>query len=312
MFAKYPSIENHYQQKWIDQFVEKFGKELTEAKYVITEKIHGANIQLIFNPGFDDFHIASRNQMTDVGFYNVGDVLETMDLKPFQQWADHLDKQIHLYGELFGPGIQKGVNYGGKKRILFFDMRIDGILLPQREFEDFFVYRGMEDMTVPVLHYAMNLEQALNTDTVFNSLLYDAEDNECEGIVIKPWEKNFYSNAGSLFYIKKKNTKFAEKTKKERKPRAEWSDTVNDLRDTFLSYLNEERLESVFSKEGRITDPKMIGKYIGFVMKDATDTFKKEEHFDDIVEEKDLTKEEQKYILSMDNKVRDWILQEVR
>ncbi len=99
-----------------------------------------------------------------------------------------------------------------------------------------------------------------------------------------------------------------EKKQRTHKSRPEWSAEVNKWRETFLEYLNEERLESVYSKEGRITDPKLIGKYIGYIMKDATDTFLKEEDFN----KDDFEKDECKYIMSMDNKVREWILQEVR
>lgn len=306
MFKKYPSIENNYQEKWINQFCDKFGNALTQSKYIITEKIHGANIQLIFVPNDPEYRIASRQQLTDRNFYNVGEVLDKMDLSWLHDIANKHESIIRVYGEVFGPGIQKGVNYGNEKRLLFFDMRIGEYLCTQERFFEYF--KDAKELTVPVVGMVNSLAEALAFDTQFNSVLNDIEDNECEGIVIKPFKDVFHNNAGALFYIKKKNTKFAEKEKrKPRKPRPEWSDEVNTLRELFLAYLNEERLESVFSKEGRITDRKDIGRYIGYMMKDATDTFKKEENLDEL----ELTKEELKYIMSVDRKVSQWIINEV-
>jgi len=308
MFVKYPSIENHYQEKWINRFLDKFGDDLVNSKFVITEKIHGANTQLIFTPGESEYSIGSRNQLTDKGFYNVGEVLDNMDLSFLQELADNSNYIIRVFGETFGPGIQKGVNYGGQKRLLFFDIMIGSCLCTYKQFFEYF--EGHQELIVPVVGYCDNLVDALAFDTNFNSKLNDIKDNECEGIVIKPFDRIFISNVGSLFYVKKKNEKFKEKTKRKTKPKPEWSDTVNNLRNTFLAYVNKERLESVFSKFGRIEDRKDIGKYIGYFMKDATDTFKKEEDFDKIIEENDLTKEEIKYIMSVHKDVSEWIINE--
>lgn len=311
MFKKYPSIENHYQQKWIDQFVEKFGHDLIDCEYIITEKLHGANIQLIFEPGTHEPKIASRNQMTDRGFYNVGSVLDEMDFDFVRMAATRYGEIIHLYGEIIGPGIQKGVKYGGKKQLFFFDARIGDRLLTQKELFELFEMRN--ELLVPAIATVKNLADALAFNTEFDSRITKEEDNECEGVVIKPWNALFYSNAGSLFYIKKKNTKFAEKSKEKTKtPREPWRDEVNNLREEFLAYCNRERLESVFSKEGIISDPKDIGRYIGLFMKDAVETFKKEENFEDIAEELELTKEETKYIMGAAPEVREWIINEAR
>ena len=43
MFKKFPSIENHYQQKNIDYWLRLY-PELKDEDYVITEKLDGANL----------------------------------------------------------------------------------------------------------------------------------------------------------------------------------------------------------------------------------------------------------------------------
>ncbi len=306
MFIKYPSIENHYQEKWINRFIDEFGNDLITASYIVTEKLHGANIQLIFFPGEENFSIASRNQLTDGGFYNVGSILDTLDLTFVNAIANKQNTIVHLYGEVIGPGIQKGVDYGNTKQLRFFDMRIGTGLLTQQQF--FAAFADNLEIVVPVIGHYNNLADAMAVEIKINSLLSDKEDNKIEGVVIKPWDKIFYNTNGSLFYIKKKNEEFLESKNREHKPKVEWSAPVNEWRTVFLGYLNEERVESVYSKEGRIDDQKLIGKYLGLVVQDAITTFEKEEDFDRELFEKN----ELKYIFKLDQTVRNILLQEVR
>ena len=48
-FQKFFSIENHYRNKEIAKWLEIY-PELKNEKFVLTEKIHGSNIQLYFSP----------------------------------------------------------------------------------------------------------------------------------------------------------------------------------------------------------------------------------------------------------------------
>ena len=49
-FKKWTSIENHYQNKNIDRFMDHFGGELNKELFVITEKIDGSNFSITFTP----------------------------------------------------------------------------------------------------------------------------------------------------------------------------------------------------------------------------------------------------------------------
>lgn len=51
-----------------------------------------------------------------------------------------------------------------------------------------------------------------------------------------------------------------------------WKVTIAE----FKSYITENRLLSVFSKEGQIQSPKEIGKYIKLLLTDAQDDFLKD------------------------------------
>ena len=48
------------------------------------------------------------------------------------------------------------------------------------------------------------------------------------------------------------------------------------LKAEFLTYINENRLESVFSKYGVIEKPQQIGEYIRYMLEDAKEDFLKD------------------------------------
>jgi len=282
-FIKYPSFENHYNQKNIRTFRDLHNDVLNEIPFVVQEKIHGTNIQLIFSP-HEKMKIASRNQLTDEGFFNIGEVLSKIanELDIFQNYCYAHGATLHLYGELFGDGIQKGVEYGREKRLLFFDMRINDKIQTQDFMRNFFIVGGLDHLLIPVLDIVTGLDTALGFDTNINTtLFYHDKTNICEGIVIKPLDRLIYNQYGELLYIKKKNESFKEK-QRQKNPRVdvEYTPEVNRWNEVFLSYLNDERLQTVISKYGPLKTVKDIGKYIGYMLIDARETFLREEEFD--------------------------------
>ena len=78
--------------------------------------------------------------------------------------------------------------------------------------------------------------------------------------------------------IKKKGEKFKEKSRKAKVPREQkvLPPEIAEPKAEFESYINENRIDTVFSKEGPIEDMKDIGKYIKLVMEDARKDFEKE------------------------------------
>jgi Rnl2 family RNA ligase len=306
MFKKYPSIENHYRQKHIDMWLEKF-PELKDTNFIAQEKIHGANVQLIFDNG-EFSHVGSRNEIIEPGtkFYNVWEAIGKLktETELFPAISEYFPNQsVVLYGELFGGGVQKGVWYGKEQRILFFDMAVDGRLLPYCDFECLLLFEGLTDIAAPIVAYIMPLDQALNLDTNFNSLLtpdgYD-DPNICEGIVIKPWELNVIDECGSPFYIKKKNDEFKEKQKISKpKVMKDVDPRISELQAEFESYLTDSRLQNVFSKEGEIDDHSKIGHYIKLVMADAREDFEKDFQSEIL----GLSKEDQRFIFSSGGKI---------
>lgn len=262
---KYPSLTNHYR-------IENFLEIPYSGKWVVQEKIHGANIS------FDNAgNVYSRNQKTDENFCNASKAIQSVNL--------NFNGYDLIFGELFGPKIQKGVDYGSEKRILFYDAMLDGKLLTQEQF-----YKCVpSEYRVP--HFGLFDYFPLNFDININSKLSTKENNLIEGVVIKPWDSVLYNRYGELFYIKKKNELFKEK---QRKKKESLDDKILEMKELFESYIHPERLESVFSKEGRIQSEKELGKYIKLVLNDAKETMIKEENF----KEENYTKKELKAIFN--------------
>lgn len=274
--VKWTEIENHYRNKHIEKAV-SFYPELLNERYVISEKVDGSNFQWALSPD-GTVRCASRNNYLDMNGSFQGANIQSLYqahnylLSELLSDAMYTGKEIRLYGELFGQGIQKRVDYGPQKRLVYFGLMIDNEWQSFATLEYMLGSRGCSDLLVPVLQIADGLQEALDFDTEFDSLLNDKQDNLTEGVVIQPYAKVYLDGNGSPFILKKKNEKFGEKQKTERIFDME----VMTLNAEFESYITENRLLAVFSKEGRIQSPKEIGKYIKLLLADAQDDFLKD------------------------------------
>jgi Rnl2 family RNA ligase len=301
MFLKYPSLINHYQAKAINDWIERCPGS-NKVPWAVQEKIHGANCSILFLPNAEPKYFSRNQDITNAGFYSADEVFkETIsNLNNIQSHVNRTNRNIRLYGELFGAGIQKGVDYGPNKRILFYSLMQNDFHRTLRDMVSFMIMMQAEEYLSDTIKIYPNLEEALQSNHEFDSTLNDKEDNVCEGIVIKPWDDVFETSEGSLFTIKKKNNKFREKEgqRTKREPTT-YSEEVQDWHENYLAYIHAERLQSVFSKEGPITDMKDIGNFIPLIIKDAKETFLNEEDF----EKETFTKEEIQYIFNCNKEV---------
>jgi Rnl2 family RNA ligase len=284
VFQKWPSIENSYQNKYIDYWFRRF-PSLQEANYIITEKLHGSNIQIIVYK--DSYQLASRNRILDPSenFYNIWEVVKDYEciIKFIQK--TYLKEQytyVNLYGELIGPGIQKGVEYGSNKQIRFFGLRIDGKLKGFPTILNIFTLYGDRSSLVPIISNRSTLQEAIDFDVEkLTTYINPKEDNIAEGIVIQPISLRY--DGQSYFFLKKKAENFKEKNRaRKSKPSPCIPSELQELKSSFENYINENRINSVFSKEGIIDDPKDIGKYIKLVMDDVMLDFMKENDISNI------------------------------
>ncbi len=78
---------------------------------------------------------------------------------------------------------------------------------------------------------------------------------------------------------------------------------MNEYREIFLSYVNDNTVQSVFSKHGPIEGYRDIGKYITLVIQDARETYLKENDFT----EEGLTKNDLRYVFNCGNMVSEML-----
>lgn len=303
IFKHWVEIENSYREQYIADFVSQY-PELEHEIFVITEKIHGSNLQWYFRPN-EAMMVGSRNNfLNTTGSFQgvqIADLIEAQRdlLASVQTLADRTCVTVRLFGELFGRGIQKGVEYGPEKRILYFGMMLNDVLMPFIRLERVIP----AEYLVPIVGVVASLDVALGFNTRFNSMIMGIPDNICEGVVIQPYTRVYLDAYGKPFILKKKNPEFEEKKRAQRQPRAGEDSEVERLKAEFLSYITENRLESVFSKYGRITSPSQIGDYIRLLLDDARGEFLKDFGPDFAA----LSKAQQKSVCNVGNTIVDML-----
>lgn len=100
---------------------------VADGRWVVTEKIDGTNVRIIL----------SKDETAGLGYRvslkgrsdkaNIPAGLDVwIDTRVDQLWEEMQlpdDVVVTFYGEAYGPGIQKGGDYGDEKRIAVFDLR---------------------------------------------------------------------------------------------------------------------------------------------------------------------------------------------
>jgi len=307
-FKKYTSIVNDYKDREIQyQLMHAKGcHNVNELEFVITEKLHGANVQLVFYPD-GKLDVGKRTSYLDHGasFYDIWTAIEDLnsEIETLKNHAKEIDIPFRLYGELFGGNVQQGINYGKKQKIMFFDMTIADQYTSQQQLHLLFDHMNLSNLLVPIFAKIVGLDSAMKFDINKNSLLTPedyAKPNICEGIVIKPWNAVIEdtSEPGSSFMIKKKNDHFKERQRSKNKTPQQIPEHLIELHVAYSELINEPRVQSVVSKHGPLVSNKDIGKYIGLVIKDVMTDFL-EDHREVFIT---LSKSDQK-IVTRDNKI---------
>lgn len=316
---KYNSIENSYQEKFVDRI--KF-LGLHQERFILQEKVHGANFSIHING--NEIKMAKRTDfiLPDEKFFNAELVLEKYRkniVELFNEIKTEFPEteKISIFGELFGDGykhpdikkidgaikVQKGIEYAPFNDFYAFD-----ILINDSEYLD--VETANQFFENHHFFYAKtlfegNLEEALNFPKEFNSLipkwlnLPEIENNQCEGVVIKPIKTMFFGN-GLRIILKNKNEKWSEKVKIEKQEiqKTPLSKSAKKVLEDISSFINLNRLNNLMSKIGNF-EPKLIGKINGLFVQDALEDYMKE--FSTNYES--LEKEEQKKINKQINSI---------
>jgi RNA ligase (TIGR02306 family) len=190
-----------------------------DAKVTITEKLHGTNVQIGYVPSLNhpeiidgNIIIASKglggqglvfkdNEKNASNLY-VKTYKQTLDsngltigqrIKALAESGKHSfitpDTAVYIVGEIFGPGVQTGFEYGFKQpTFLAFDVYIG---LPGRgrylhEFEKMMVLHDLQIGRVPVLYFGPWSKALIERYTSGQETLSGTKAHMREGIVITP------------------------------------------------------------------------------------------------------------------------------
>lgn len=309
-FIKYSSIENSYRQAFLDKCAFAVG----DAKLVALEKIHGANFSWIVTK--DAVRVASRNGMLGELETFYGHTRFFARYKPIvQNLFDIINDefpdlvQICLFGEIFGGNyngvtaqsakkVQTGVSYHPDNEFMAFDLKLvmkDGTttympFLDMKELLDdanFLSHAHEHPLRIAPVIATGTLEELIKIDPLFYTLVPAAfgldtshpktNSDYAEGFVIRGYAKDFYAGNERVI-LKQKNALYGEKEKEVKiKAVVTLTEVQQDLLDKVCSYITENRVRAVASKEAY--DPKAFGKLQGDVVRDALEDFEKDEGF---------------------------------
>ncbi|QMV33811.1 RNA ligase 2 [Escherichia phage DK-13] len=292
MFKKYNSLENHYNNK----FIEKIRLQgFTSGEWVAREKIHGTNFSLIIEQ--DNVTCAKRTGpiLPAEDFYGYEIVLKNYadSIKSVQKLLQDINYQAYqIYGEFAGAGIQKNVDYGDKDFYVF-DIRVtkeDGFesvltdtlmeafciihkfkvapRLATGSFEELIKLPNDLDSVVPDYNFTVDNAGLTTANTTDFDAKAEGKVFTAEGFVLKPDVPAWLPN-GERVAIKCKNSKFSEKKKSDKPIKAAvvLSQNDMDLLWNFTDYVTVNRINNVISKIGEVT-PKDFGKVMGLTVQD--------------------------------------------
>ena len=287
--VKYHSIENHYN----NSFIERIRRDMDEnAEWIAREKIHGTNFQVIIPADGSRVEYAKRTSILKDGesFNDYQNVMRKYEDSFKAISKDYAGKEVRIFGELAGKGIQKNTPYG-EKDFWVFDIRIDGVPV-----DDYSVNQFCEINKLRIAPFIKRgkLEELIKLNPEFNSLCnsenqdsYDYDEPEIEftepgegnseGYVIKPSTPTIISTGGlAVLKIKSQGHREKKNHGKEPRPKAELSEKDNQVIKEITQYITKARVSNVYSHGELILTDKTFGKLGGLVIKDIIEEFGRE------------------------------------
>lgn len=293
-FRKYNSIENTYQNRFIEK---SFYALDWYDDFIVQEKIHWANFSFYVSSDWivcwKRTSILSDNEK----FFDWESVLKDNEARLLALQVD-IWKDIIVYWELFWWWVQKWIFYSDKKQFYAFDIFVDWEYLSVDECNNYFnTYWFLYAYTL----FRWTLDACMWYDIKHNSIIqqdiwevnFDDWQNIMEWIVIRP-NITKYTNQWERIIFKKKNEIFLEK----KPPNSISFDTSSFIE--YEQYINTNRLNSLISKIWAIEDKKEIQKYAWLLVSDIEKDIMKEW--------KELSKQAKKYIFQKSIKFILWEL----
>lgn len=265
---------------------EKDFSEMEKLKWVVTEKVHGANFSFIYENGTLKF--AKRKEYlkwTDdfFGFQLVVNKIEDAILSLFEHLSNEVTGEKYIvYGELFGGkyphpevnaikdlnAIQTGVYYTPAIEFCAFDIAIEKKGSDSKYYLDYetsLTYFKQFGIFHAKPLFIGKFTEALNFNTRINSTipkefeLPELKDNLIEGVVIKPFNQIDNNTLFTRPIVKFKNTEFDEEDKFHEAEK--WSfipdvssktEDLSFIMEELRNYITQNRLKSAISKIGQL------------------------------------------------------------
>lgn len=254
-------------------------------EFVVTEKIHGANLSIIASSISGTVSFAKRTAVLGTAddcedFYSLRSSRLAHELRPrvLRVAEEAAATEIHIYGELFGghyphpnvspvagiQAVQKGIWYSPSLRFMAFDVRMDGSFLNYDRGRELCEAAGI--MFVAPL-FRGSLSECISFEHRFNSTIPLrlglpplSEPNLSEGVVIRPAAEPSSAKCNGRGLFKRKIPEFAED---RRYQNPEWKQIKRGggygnpskaelVEMEVVSRVTEQRLASVLSKIGRV------------------------------------------------------------
>lgn len=256
LFYKYPSLTNHYSIKKSRSLATYLDGDKALTLFYATEKIDGSNIQLSFDSSTGEYEFYKRSgefNMEDKPFSEIPNLIDPATIhdiiyKYTKLYPEYVGKKVHLYGELFGYGIQKQDTDLAKNKqrgIRFYDMLI--------EVGNNFVVAGAYDLLdiLPEQYQPHIIGQGARrtlsawlTDNPSKVSFYGGVN---EGYVYKPVAEHTYDpEAGNYVAIKHKTNAYLEVTKAPKPTRTYIVDNPELVMD-MTRYVTKQRVYNVIS-----------------------------------------------------------------
>lgn len=259
--------------------------QMEKLKWVVTEKVHGANFSFVYDNGSLKF--AKRKEYlnwTDdfFGFQLVVNKLEDNILRLFEHLSHEIEGEKYIiYGELFGgkyphpevsaindlQAIQTGVYYTPDIEFCAFDIAIENNGSDSKYYLDYesslayfnqFKIFHARPLLIGKFNEAMNFNIRINSTIPKEFNLPDLQDNLIEGVVIKPYNQTD-NTLLSRPIVKLKNPEFDEEDKFHEAQK--WSfipdvssktEDLSFILEELRNYITQNRLNSAISKIGTL------------------------------------------------------------
>lgn len=192
-FTKYAKFSSPFKkdEKWLN--TRELSQYLPDGRWIITEKIDGANIRIILTKpdeeGNRKIHIASRKLILnseDKSSKQFMDCLKEVNLNKIKEYFKDVESTVVIYGEGYGAGVQKGGIYSKEKNYRVFDIRIG------EAYQDFeYVQKVCIDNQLNVVPIMCELteityEECLKVLKLFQeTLIKEGDGGKPEGLVYK-------------------------------------------------------------------------------------------------------------------------------